>query len=108
VAESIGIAATVLLVFLFAAGILYIIDRVIDNWGHVDILRPVRRFIGTLIKGGSAARGILFRSLIAYFVYVGLVFPFVSRRKEEAVWVVGIPFALAVAYIWGRLRSGRA
>ena len=100
-AETAAIAAAFMLIFLIAAAILFLRDHADD----IDVGRAVRGSIVALIKAASAVRGILIRFLIVYFVYIGVVFPFVSRNKEEAVWVVGLPFALAVAYLWGRLKQ---
>ena len=49
----------------------------------------------------------LINPMVTYFLYVGLLHPFVSGESRGVVVIVGVPFAVAVAYIWGQaLRLG--
>lgn len=47
------------------------------------------------------------RFTAAYILYLGLLLPLVSRGREVLVIVVGIPFAIVVAYVWGQLVAKR-
>lgn len=37
---------------------------------------------------------------VVYFIYLGLLMPFVSDEHEAIVIVVGVPFAISTAYLW--------
>src|SRR5206468_326826 len=39
---------------------------------------------------------------VLYFIYLGLLLPFVRDDSRPVVIVVGIPFAISAAYLWHR------
>lgn len=41
---------------------------------------------------------------VVYFIYLGLLLPFLSGENQPVLFVIGIPFAIATAYLWQRAR----
>jgi hypothetical protein len=48
----------------------------------------------------------LINPAVVYFIYLGLLMPFVNDEHEAVVIVLGVPFAISTAYLWQRTRLG--
>ena len=50
---------------------------------------------------------LLLKFAVVYFLYLGIVLPFAHAAVAEIVPWIGIPFSLAVVYVWAQLRTGQ-
>ncbi len=46
----------------------------------------------------------LINTAVVYFIYLGLLIPFLNEEHWAIVIVVGVPFAISTAYLWERTR----
>ena len=69
------------------------------------VYREIDRRVGVHPHPGVLWAKLALRFFTVYGVYVGATYPFVSRSKQDAIWVIGIIFAAAVTYAWCEFKA---
>lgn len=90
---------------LLLAGVVYLL-RALKEMRFRELWKEIRRDVPSEeIKGWAReAAKFAFNSTLVYAVYLAVALPFVSRAKESRVWILGIVFAVAVSYLWTRIK----
>src|SRR5215472_15281497 len=63
---------------------------------------PATKWINWLVNDAKEWANWVADPTVAYFIYLGLLLPFVREDTRRVVIVIGIPFAFSAAYLWHR------